>query len=396
MLRHRRLARQSLRVAKRGQRAGIIPRQSATGGSDRSAPYRGLAPELLTKVRNGACALSSEWDVLFGEGRLRSLAHAVAARTENPSATNCHATAAALHQLPLYRTRTDRVELIVPGLHTRKNSDDVVRRHLALEPSDVEIVDGLRVTTLERTVYDVIRSLSLEAAVVCCDAAMRHVAWDEGARRYDLTAAEAFREGVLRRIAKNAGARGIRQARFVASFADGRAQLPGESVSRLWMWQCGIPDPELQLRVELGVGRFALLDFAWPGLGRWAEFDGEIKYSDEGMLGGRSPDAVRSAQDAREAQIRRATGWRVDRWGFDRMASFEEFAAHLRRIRLLPPSRMFACRNVAGAPEKVGPPSRRCPPSRAQTHLLAQIWPALRWEDAGRDTPEFATRPGRT
>ncbi len=137
--------------------------------------YAGLDVASLTKVRRDAWVRSAEWEELFGEGRLRTRAQAVAARTENPLATNSHTTAAAIHGLPLYRTATDRVHLIVPGLHTRKNSSDVVRHHVPLAPEDVVVIDGLRVTSLERTVYDVIRAVSLEAAVVCFDAALRRI-----------------------------------------------------------------------------------------------------------------------------------------------------------------------------------------------------------------------------
>ena len=288
----------------------------------------------LTTVRTGVCALSTEWQELFGEGRLRTRAHAVAIRTENADTANSHTTAAALHELPLFRTRTDRVHLIVPGLHTRKNSTDVVRHHLPLDEDDVEVIDGLRATTLERTVYDVIRTTSLETAVVCFDAALRRIAWDDDSHEYDHAAASVLREAIIGRISRGTGARGIRQARFVASFADGRAQLPGESVSRLWMWQLGVADPELQYRVELGGGKFALLDFAWPELGRWAEFDGEVKYHDPEMLGGRTSDEVMADQAQREQAVRRATGWSADRWGFVRMPSLDAFATYLRDIGL--------------------------------------------------------------
>lgn len=311
----------------------MITRRPADGASD-SVVYGGIEPELLMHVRAGARVLSTEWDGLFGEGRLRTRAHAVAARTASPFATNSHTTAAALHQLPLFRTRTDRVHLIVPGLHTRQDSRDVVRHHVPLPEEDVEVIEGLRVTTLERTVYDVIRTVSLEAAVVCFDAALRRVAWNDETHEYDETAAAEFREGVIDRIAANTGARGIRRARFVADFADGRAQLPGESVSRLWMWQLGIPDPELQYRVDLGRGRFVFLDFAWPELRRWAEFDGEIKYTDPDMLNGLTADEVRQMQDLREQAVVRATGWRVDRWGFDRMPTIDVFAAHMADLGL--------------------------------------------------------------
>ena len=317
-------------MAKQRQEARVIPRSA-----DQALSYRGIEPGLLRSVRGGARVLSADWDALFAEGRLRTLAHAVAARTENEAAANSHTTAAALHGLSLYRTRTDRVHLIVPGRHTRKNSRDVVRHHLPLENPDVEVIDGLRVTTLERTVYDVIRMASLETAVVCFDAALRRVAWDDRAHEYP-SAAARLRGGVMNRIADNAGTRGIRQARFVTEFADGRAQLPGESVSRLWMWQLGMPAPELQWRVDLGGSRFALLDFAWPQLRRWAEFDGEIKYTDPELLDGRTAEEVRQAQDIRERAVQRATGWRVDRWGFDRMQTLDAFATYVRGLGFTP------------------------------------------------------------
>lgn len=313
-------------------RARVIPRHPEQHAGDGFPVYGGIDPGELVHVGWGARARTTEWDALFAEGRLKTRAHAVADRAENPSATCSHTTAAALHGLPLYRTRSDRVHLIVPGRHTRRDSRDAVRHHLPLPDEDVEVIDGLRVTTLARTVYDVIRMVSLEAAVACFDAALRLVAWDDDEKAYDAYAAAVFRADVVRRISRSAGARGIRQARFVAEFADGRAQLPGESVSRLWMWQLGMPDPQLQRRVELEAGRFALLDFAWPALGRWAEFDGEVKYTDADLLRGRTAEEVRTDQTLRERAVKRATGWRVDRWGFEQMSTIDAFASHLRAL----------------------------------------------------------------
>ncbi|WP_344782034.1 hypothetical protein [Microbacterium kribbense] len=199
---------------------------------------------------------------------------------------------------------------------------------------DIVQIDGLRVTSLERTVYDATREFSLEAAVVAFDAALRKVAWNGQDNTYDVARAEEFRASVVRRIHEHPGARGIRQARVTASFADGRADGPGKSLSRLWMWLLGVAEPELQYRVELGGGRYALLDFAWPELRRWAEFDGDVKYTDPQMLAERSVDEVLADQRMREIKVRRATGWDVDRWGFDRMPDIEEFARWLRSIGL--------------------------------------------------------------
>lgn len=312
-------------------RALLVTRTRAE--RERGLDYGGVAGDGLMRLRPGVRVHAADWERLYGEAQLRTLAHAVALRTESPRATNSHTTAAAIHGLPLFRTRADRVHLTIPGPSSRHDSPDVVRHHLPLSEADVEIIDGLRVTTLSRTVYDVIRMTSLEAGVSCFDAALRQVAWDDDTREYDAVAAAGFRQGVLDRIIAHTGARGIRHARFVTDFADGRAQLPGESVSRLWMWQLGMPDPELQRRVELDIGGLALLDFAWPALGRWAEFDGEVKYTDPGMLAGRSADEVRHLQNAREDAVRRATGWEVSRWGWDQAPSFASFAALMRRLR---------------------------------------------------------------
>jgi len=294
----------------------------------------GIAPQLLTPVRRGALVLTSEWDHLFAEGRLRTLARAALPRQRAGTAVLAHATAAAWHGLPLYRVRSDRIDVIEPVRCTRRDSPDVVRHHVPLKARDTAVVDGARVTTLDRTVYDVIRLTRLETAVAAFDGALRTVAWDAEDNSYDPVSAARFRALVARRVRQGRGARGIRQARFVTGFADGRAQLPGESVSRLWMWQLGIPSPELQRRVELGGGRYALLDFAWPEFGRWAEFDGEVKYTDAEILGGRTAETARADQRERQRAIEWVTGWRCDRWGFDQMASFTAFAAFLRGIGL--------------------------------------------------------------
>jgi hypothetical protein len=166
------------------------------------------------------------------------------------------------------------------------------------------------------------------------DAALRLIAWDDATRSYDSAAAGRFRELVAGRIRRGAGARGIRQARLVSQVADGRAQLPGESVTRLWLYLLGAPSPHLQYRVDFDDGSFALLDLAWPDRGRWMEFDGEVKYGDPDFMSGRSVEEVRRRQRVREARIAAVTGWHCDRHGFDQMATFDQFAAYIRSIGL--------------------------------------------------------------
>ncbi|UUT35911.1 hypothetical protein [Microbacterium elymi] len=100
------------------------------------------------------------------------------------------------------------------------------------------------------------------------------------------------------------------------------------------MWQLGMPTPVLQYRVELPGGGYALLDFAWPDLGRWGEFDGKIKYQDPALLDGRTSERVMADQRQRQRRIERSTGWECGRWGFDEMTTIADFAKHLRTIGL--------------------------------------------------------------
>ncbi|MCP2638049.1 hypothetical protein K0817_015960 [Microbacterium sp. HD4P20] len=324
-------------MTNRSRRARIVRREpmrpdgSAIGGA---VPFGGLPAGHHTRLRAGAYVLTSEWEHLFSEGKLRTRAVAVAERCGFEHAAFCRTAAAACHGLPVYRMRSDRVDMIVASRTTRHDGSDVVRHQEPLPAQDVVVIDGLRVTSLDRTVYDVIRTATPEAAIAVYDAALRAVAWDDDTRTYDVAKAEAFRDLVDARISRGAGARGIRQARFISEIADGRAQLPGESVTRLWMLQLGVPAPELQYRIDFSDGGFVLLDFAWPKLGRWMEFDGEAKLTEPEFMGGRTVAEVLADQALREERVRQVTGWRCDRHGFERMPSFEEFAVYLRTIRL--------------------------------------------------------------
>jgi hypothetical protein len=116
-----------------------------------------------------------------------------------------------------------------------------------LSDEDVEIHDGGPCTSLARTTFDVVRVVPRETAVAFADAALRKVAVE--GRTYDVDAAEHWRLGMLERVGRARGARGIRQAEEVIRFADGRAELPGESVTRLQLHRLGVRDFGLQIPV---------------------------------------------------------------------------------------------------------------------------------------------------
>jgi len=298
-------------------------------------PHPLVDTENVTRLRPGVFVLDAAWACLFVEDRLRVRTRAAWPAFKNERATVTHLSAAALHDLPLYRLHDDRVDIGLPAGARRRKASGTKRHHVPLPDRDVTVIDGIRVTTLARTVYDVIRTVSLEAAVVVFDAALHKAAWDSDTNTYDTDAAERFRDAVRMRIAERPGARGLKQARFVAEFADGRSGSPHESVSRLWMWELGVPTPELQYRVDLPGDRYALLDFAWPALRKWGESDGQVKYTDPVLLAGRTAEEVMELQAERQAAVEQATKWTCHRWGTAALVDLPEFARYMRTAGLL-------------------------------------------------------------
>lgn len=193
--------------------------------------------------------------------------------------------AAAVHGLPLLRRRLDDVTVVRTGGGHGSIAATIHARRASLDDADVAVVDGLPVTGLARTVADLIRELPFEEAVMVADAALHR-----GLARDDVAA----------RIASG---RGCRRAASVIGFADDGAESPGESLSRVRMWQAGIVMPTLQHVVCDHNGNFlGRSDFYWEHCDTAGEFDGAVKYDE--LAGGRTPAAVLMDEKRREARIR--------------------------------------------------------------------------------------------
>lgn len=277
----------------------------------------------LRKVRRGWWVEGALWKELWPESRHRLHLTAVVRDGHSEGAVVSHHSAGVLHELPFYRTAFPRVHLTTP-LGARISSGQDVMRHVhALPGEDLTVVDGIRCTTLERTVFDLTRTLPMEAALAVADAALRRVA--VRGDHYDEDGAARWREDQFRRLRDASGARGVRQARWIIQIADGRAQLPGESVSRLQLLRLGFRVLRLQVPIPGPHGRWYWVDIGLEEVDAWGEFDGETKYLDEAMRSGRTIEEVILAEKAREDWIRGTTNRRFARWG----------DAHIRTAALL-------------------------------------------------------------
>lgn len=286
---------------------------------------------MLVRVHRGQYVDGSTWDALWEEGR--HLLRAIAFARVSPDAVFAHASAAALWGLPLYGGRDDFVHVLIAGTRHSRRSDGVMRHALKVTADDIVVKHGLRCTSLARTVYDLARTLSPEAAISAGDAALGHVAVSR--RVQDEEKAAAWREEL--RIMAASRARGAKTARWVAAFADGRAELPGESISRLRLHTLGFQNVALQVHVVGSTGRDYYLDFGFTGCRVFGEFDGDAKYLEPELRAASTPQDAVLAEKQREDDVRGVTGWGLVRWGHSHIGTAETLGARLAAFGILPP-----------------------------------------------------------
>jgi hypothetical protein len=216
-----------------------------------------------------------------------------------PESVLSHASAAALHGLPIRRDLLDRVWVTrADGGHGR-HGPVLHLRLCRLEEDEIVNVGGVRVTSLERTAIDMARLLSPEWGLIFCDAAL---------------VAGANKERLLGQVDRARGWPGARKALCAAEFSDGRSGSPLESVSRLQLQRLGFPTPVLQFEVVLNGVVVATTDFGWEDEGLVGECDGKVKYDELLRPGETAADAV-MREKRREERIRGADLWIV-RWGW--------------------------------------------------------------------------------
>ena len=229
------------------------------------------------------------------EQRHARLVHALAPRL-HPEAVVSHLSAAVLHGLPVSSNLLGGVQVTRP-LGSRARASAHVSTHSASVPdADVDVLDGVRVTSLTRTVVDLACRAPFEWGVVAADAAL----------------ARGVLPSELTEVARGRGrVQGIGRARAVIAFADAKAGSPAESVSRVALHRAGIRTPTLQFEV-VHDGWVATTDFGWKQERVVGEVDGKAKYGAL-LKPGQSPEDAIMAEKRREEEIRQAGYW-VCRW----------------------------------------------------------------------------------
>ena len=290
------------------------------GELSRQSLARQARTGLSVRVARGGYEEAAVWEQLTPRERHIVRARAMTA-TGRQLPVLSHFTAAAVHGLPFLGSWPDEIHTIIGKSTGGRSRSGVVKHAIRLDDADVVEVDGLRVTSLARTVIDVAACLPAVGGVIAAD---RALLLDRFGRRPPLLRQHQLLELWERMLPFQ----GHTRARDVILFADGRAESPLESASRVNMRIVGVPQPALQQSYHDAQGWIGDSDFSWEDYDLIGEADGDAKYLDAGLRNGRSAEQVVLDEKIREDRLR-ALPRRVTRWRWSVGISADRLWAHL-------------------------------------------------------------------
>ena len=287
----------------------------ANGHSDRSI-RKLVADGILVKVRPGAYSDRRNHDGLDVAGRhgLRARAVFQQART---SVVLSHTSGIPEYDAPTWGVDLSDVHVTRPDGKAGRHEAGVHQHCGKLEDGDVIERHGIEVMTPTRLALEVTTVTSAEAGLVVVNHFLHHrlTTKDELLDRY---AVMEHWPNTLR-------------TSLVLHRADSRIETVGESRTLHLILTAGLPPPIPQYEIRDGSGRVVhRVDFAWPDLGVFLEFDGKVKYEKYLKPGERASDVV-IAEKKRERWICKLTGWRCIRLDWSDLAKPALTAALLRQ-----------------------------------------------------------------
>lgn len=262
-------------------------------------------------IGRGVLAVPTDHPTGLANRRIRELELLRAAQA---SALRCaravitHFASAVALGIPTYRPPDRPCLTVQAGTALRELAGAHLHR-ATLRAEDVVEVGGYPVTRPARTVMDIAREFGAEAGVVAAD----YVLHEGLATDSELLDAYDFCRTWP----------GRKAARITLLSADGDAESPLESLSRLRIAAAHLPRPRLQREICDMHGQHLLRsDFLWDEYGVVGEADGNMKYRPDG----------RQADDEREKQeLVEDAGLIVVRWGWRDLYAFGGVTRRLER-----------------------------------------------------------------
>ena len=276
----------------------MLTRDLLAVGYDDKAITRLVRAGTFHRLRQGAYTSRMHWEQLDQRGRRRLMALAVGRAAKAPFVFAGPTAADEYDDVPVWDLG-DAVHLArFDRRAERREAGRVVHRGLLLA-EDVTVRNGRPVTSGTKTALDVMTITDTEHALVVVDGL--------------LCTGETTIPLIERRLKAMAHYPHSLNFPMVLQHADGRHESAGETRSAWMMHGLGIPSPVPQFEITDGRGRVvARVDFAWPELGVFMEFDGKEKYLRHRRPGESVVDAV-LREKAREELVCGLTGWRCIR-----------------------------------------------------------------------------------
>lgn len=286
------------------------------GYTDR-ALARMVGDGTLARARRGAYVAGSVWRDLDEAGRHSVRARAALDQARAPVALS-HVSGLLEYDTPVWGLDLSVVHL------TRRDGrigrqEAGIRQHAgAIRPGDIVERNGLAVMCPQRLALEITTMTDTERALaVVCDLLHRGLTTPE-----ELAARYALMEQWPNTLG----------TQVVLRLADPRIESVGEARTLHLCFSQQLPKPTPQFEIRDANGDVvARVDFAWPELGVFLEFDGRVKYEKLLREGERASDVV-IREKAREELICRLTGWRCIRITWADLADPVRTAALIRRI----------------------------------------------------------------
>jgi hypothetical protein len=287
----------------------------ANGHNDRSI-RRLLADDVLVRVRTGAYTDKKNHEQLDAAGRHGLLARAVHQRACTEVVLS-HVSGLPEYDAPVWGLDLADVHLTRADGRAGRHEAGVHQHCGKLEDDDVVDRHGVRVITPTRLALEVTTVASAEAGLVVVN--------------HFLHCGMTTKDELLERYAVMERWPNTLRTGLVLHRADGRVETVGESRTLHLILDAGLPTPVPQYPIKDESGRVIhRVDFAWPELGLFLEFDGKVKYEKLLKPGQRAADVV-IAEKKREQRICELTGWRCLRIDWSDLAHPARTAELIRR-----------------------------------------------------------------
>lgn len=270
----------------------------------------------LHRLRHGAYADGPYWRSLDAVGQRRLVALATLRRSRAPAAL-AGPSAADFLGAPVWDMGED-VHLARLDRKAGRREAGKVQHRGQLLAEDLTVRGGIPITSGTRTALDMIALTDVPHALVTVNGLLH--------------AGDTTLELLHRRVAGMEYDPHTLHAPIVLALADAKAESAGESLALHLCWEQHLPRPALQVEIVDAYGRVvARVDFAWPELGVFMEFDGREKYLRYRRPGESVADAVLREKN-REQLICGLTGWRCIRIAWADLFHPERTAARIRAV----------------------------------------------------------------